>query len=339
MPSRFEVRARHAVVALHVRRSRDRLFDAAPYFRAIQNEPACREPMDMDGRHTLKLEGDNVDELERTATFLISCCDSHGRDATYADRTHFTRRHFPLKPNEGIGSSAHVVISLDHQAGMPNCHPAVIEEAAALHRSRIQDFFNKLFERNLASLITISHSSKSKAKKGEDSTLRIRFDVFNDEDLSKLADKINLSEVLIYGNSILDSEYYITEEKSLRFRMSPVSGIENMRRIVSRAVERAKIEIGGALRINMRVQRPDSTSTTIRALDENSDVFAEAFQKIDQLTGFRAPLKDAPEKIVTEIQQKIASVLLNRIAPRSKSQPAKTTEINVNVSRKARKIA
>lgn len=144
---------------------------------------------------------------------------------------------------------------------------------------------------------------------------------------------------MIYGNCILDPEYYIIEEKSLRFKMSPVSGIENMRRIVNRAVEREKIEIGGAKRINMRVQRPDSTSTTIRALDANSDVFAEAFQKIDQLTGFRAPLKDALEKIVTEIQQKIASVLLNRIASRSESQPAKTTKINANVSRKARQIA
>lgn len=312
MASRYECRVRHLTVSMHVRRKRDRLLDLPRFLTLIEADPKSRDPLPIDGRHVLRLEDIQIEPARGIASLLISCSDKDGRDATYTDWGTFARRRFRKKATEGIGSSAHLVISLDHDPHKPMLHPALLEESEGLHRARIEHFINSLAAACVPGALSVPALGGGQNGKKEE-TARFRMDVYNDRALKELADEVKLREVVVVGAGEPDPEFHMTEQPVVRFRVDGTAGIDSAKQVISRAWQKSKQRIPGLRHMSVHLERADGHGATLRVDSEKDDALAEAFQKIDTLKDFAKPLEDAPEKFVPELVARMRGTLLTRV--------------------------
>jgi hypothetical protein len=314
---------RHISIALHVRRKKVRLLDLPPLLSALMRSAECRQPLQMDGRHVLKLEDMQIDEKRQWATLLISCADSEGRDATYADLKTFKRRRVPKYDSEGVGTSAHLVISLNEEIDKPRFHPALLEEAEGLYRGRVEQFLNQLTSTYLPKeLQVIPDTSKKRRKSSEpkDEEARLRLDIYNDKPVGELASLINLKEIEVHGSDEVDPEYHFIQEHVMRFKVKGPSILDGARNLIAGAWKRTSETFPKGRRMLLRIERPDGSPTTIRVDSAQDDALAERFQRVDTLDDFKKPLEAAPEKIRTELKEKMIEQLRGRIVAAKASE-------------------
>lgn len=312
-----ECRLRHLTASFHIRRKKQRLLDLGLCLKLISESPGCKNALSIDGRHVLRLDDIQIDRQRKIAFLLVSCADLMGRDATYTNIENFARRRFPKMPREGVGTSAHLAISLEADPMSPDMHPAVVEEIEGLHRSNIEKFINRLIAEQIPHLgiqTTREEVQELRAPGSTEVPARFRLDIFADQDIRRLADHIRVQEVRVTQSAPIDSEYFMIEDNIVRLRVKNFQGFDEMKAAISDAWKRARERLPGTKhKMAMSVQRPDGKSVSIRVEDEKSDIFAEAFQKIDTISDFSDPLPSAPESLHPELSRRMEAVVKARL--------------------------
>lgn len=92
----------------------------------------------------------SIDKARKVAKILVNKCDKRTADPTFTDPEKQTRRQVNKKPGEGDDRSAHIIIHLKPQDGLPNTYLMLLELATGLSVSALSPFINQILREHAA---------------------------------------------------------------------------------------------------------------------------------------------------------------------------------------------
>lgn len=309
MVSSKECRALHLSAILHIRNKKNKILNLSRRLETVveifksQGVLAFGKPVSLDSRHFFSILDANINKEKGFVSLLIGNSDSDARDTTYASQEDMSKvRHFLKEEKEGVFSSAHLLISLYARNEQQGIHPAVLEEASGINRSRVSSFLTNIFETYAGNLYP--------DEDGDDKSRPIlKLDAATDADLKSQADQMKIKSITVSANDDVDPTNFFEVEKSLQFKVThPAKGLAHATEAIDGAKKIAEKFLPSWKKMKMQVQRPDGHLVTIRSEGQAGDKLADAFQKIDTFP-LDMELKISPNSLVDEVVSKMSKFI------------------------------